>query len=44
MVSKAENAAKTTEQVADGAAVEELVDTAAVVRSEDVEQEECYTF
>ncbi|WP_268983222.1 hypothetical protein [Streptomyces musisoli] len=44
MVSKAQEAAQTTDQVADGADVEALVDTAAVVRSEDVEQEECYTF
>ncbi|GAA3146167.1 hypothetical protein GCM10010521_36600 [Streptomyces rameus] len=44
MVSKAQEAAQATEQVADGADVEALVDTAAVVRSEDVEQDECYTF
>lgn len=34
----------TTETVAEGTEVSELVDTSAVVRSEDVEQEECYTF
>jgi hypothetical protein len=44
MVSKAQEAAQATEQVAEGADVETLVDTAAITRSEDVEQDECYTF
>ncbi|MFF0092642.1 hypothetical protein ACFYSF_22145 [Streptomyces canus] len=43
-MSKAQEAAKTTETVADGDDVAALVDTSAVVRSEDVEQDECYTF
>ncbi|MEV5880673.1 hypothetical protein AB0L75_42180 [Streptomyces sp. NPDC052101] len=43
-MSKAQEAAQSTVVVADGTDVEDLVDTSAVVRSEDVEQEECYTF
>ncbi|WP_272920445.1 hypothetical protein [Streptomyces sp. SID5910] len=43
-MSKAQEAAKTTATVADANDVAALVDTSAVVRSEDVEQEECYTF
>lgn len=43
-MSKAQEAAKVTETVADPTDIEGLVDTSAVVRSEDVEQEECYTF
>ncbi|MFJ7146650.1 hypothetical protein ACIQVT_00200 [Streptomyces sp. NPDC100445] len=43
-MSKAKEAAETTEQVAEATSVEDLVDTAAVVRSEDVEQQECFTF
>jgi hypothetical protein len=44
MTSKAQEAAQATETVADGTDVANLIDTSAVVRSEDVEQEECYTF
>lgn len=44
MKSKAQEAAQATETVADGTDVASLVDPSAVVRSEDVEQEECYTF
>ncbi|MER5699253.1 hypothetical protein [Streptomyces mirabilis] len=43
-MSKAQEAAQNTTAVADADDVAELVDTSAVVRSEDVEQEECYTF
>ncbi|MER5926741.1 hypothetical protein ACFWBS_28120 [Streptomyces mirabilis] len=43
-MSKAQEAAMTTEAVAEGTEVSELVDAAAVTRSEDVEQDECYTF
>lgn len=43
-MSKAKEAAETTEPVVETTDIEALVDTAAVVRSEDVEQEECYTF
>jgi hypothetical protein len=43
-MSKAQEAAQSTESVADAGDVAALVDTSAVVRSEDVEQEECYTF
>ncbi|EGX59359.1 hypothetical protein SZN_13205 [Streptomyces zinciresistens K42] len=43
-MSKAQQAAQTTVAVADPDDAAALVDTAAVVRSEDVEQEECYTF
>ncbi|MFD8612643.1 hypothetical protein [Streptomyces sp. NPDC059631] len=44
MISKAQEAAQQTETVADPTDVAALVDASAVVRSEDVEQEECYTF
>lgn len=43
-MSKAQEAAQTAEPVVETTDVEALVDTAAVVRSEDVEQEECFTF
>jgi hypothetical protein len=43
-MSKAQEAAQGTEIVADATDVDGLVDTSAVVQSEDVEQEECYTF
>ncbi|WP_277922208.1 hypothetical protein [Streptomyces sp. Root369] len=43
-MNKAQEAANTTPAVADADDVAALVDTSAVVRSEDVEQEECYTF
>ncbi|MEU3862758.1 hypothetical protein AB0F03_36550 [Streptomyces sp. NPDC028722] len=43
-MSKAQEAAQSTETVADATDVAELVDTSAVVRSEDVEQQECFTF
>ncbi|WP_018568342.1 hypothetical protein [Streptomyces sp. PsTaAH-124] len=44
MISKTQEAAQQTVPVADPTDVAALVDTSAVVRSEDVEQEECYTF
>ncbi|MGC9499276.1 hypothetical protein [Streptomyces sp. WG7] len=43
-MSKAQEAAKNTEIAADVNDVEDLIDTAAVTRSEDVEQEGGYTF
>ncbi|MFI1169154.1 hypothetical protein ACH4UM_37745 [Streptomyces sp. NPDC020801] len=43
-MSKAQEAAQSTVVVADSADIEDLVDSSAVVRSEDVEQDECYTF
>ncbi|MFJ3496803.1 hypothetical protein ACIPPJ_24875 [Streptomyces sp. NPDC086091] len=43
-MSKAQQAAQTAPAIADPEDVAALIDPSAVVRSEDVEQEECYTF
>ncbi|MGW0209980.1 hypothetical protein ACWDZ8_30765 [Streptomyces sp. NPDC003233] len=43
-MSKAQEAAQATEAVAEVQDPADLVDTAVVTRSEDVEQEECFTF
>lgn len=43
-LAKSQVAAQSTTQAVEEVTVEDLIDPSAVVRSEDVEQQECFTF